>query len=791
MANNCDYCHKPLSLMRRLRGEQFCSIEHMELYAAQQAEFALERLAASVTDRPNTERPPSLNRPAPKLRPKSAPVTSPVMAPVQAQPDVPVAVALQEHEPQAVAEPALTEQAITEEVIAQPEVRPVEPLPAPRVASTEVEYPMAAYLTQHPEAKSSNFPKVRKEAEFAPVEHWGKVAPAWSMPPFHSEPGEVRTWNAGKLVSQIPPVAGMRELLSPLDVEPVEPATDADAEPPTLTVTVEQLAALPAKAELHNIFPKPLTQLRSLKTQRGTMDAAIQAEYPAEFAWGGPQLGAVAETVPNAFHMTENRLEISARILPTVRPQTLTVEWSDLGGAQFAPPVPVHGTIEAASPGVQGLEPADLQRRQWSDRAGIATALSGQGVTMGPTSPEAAFALPIPEGWNWTESFDVPVVSLPELTPAPLAQPDGLTDPTGGWQELRGTLRNPSVQWMPPHLGYSGPAFGWESIAGKPAPDHSATGLEQACFTHLDALPTSPRTWALHARLRAKLATFGLRALPRWSTPKLDAAKLEVGPLVNLRPTVASMPVQVRPLVPVGTARLESVPGAAFTLALSKGRAPAVLVHAAAAGSAGPAVGDRIAIPGPIPALRSAKAALRSPKTHGADTGKISHTGPLKYSPVALVVMPPPQFALLPAVIRDEQRYAAQVPNGVWHLPRVRHTGYRALGPFPKQPLRLPDRYLKTAAPEVPSPFTAIPLQPVVLRQDLAGMPVFTAPRPMGVHAADYLAWPEPKGLKTTRALPEQQDLPRTKPVARRFGPGRAGLQGRNRSADGQARGSA
>ncbi len=51
MANNCDYCHKPLSLMRRLRGEQFCSIEHMDQYSAQQAEFALERLAASVSDR--------------------------------------------------------------------------------------------------------------------------------------------------------------------------------------------------------------------------------------------------------------------------------------------------------------------------------------------------------------------------------------------------------------------------------------------------------------------------------------------------------------------------------------------------------------------------------------------------------------------------------------------------------------------------------------------------------------------------------------------------------------------
>ena len=60
MANTCDYCHKPLSLMRRLRGEQFCSVEHLDLYTAQQAEFALQRLAASVEDKPIHQRPPAL-----------------------------------------------------------------------------------------------------------------------------------------------------------------------------------------------------------------------------------------------------------------------------------------------------------------------------------------------------------------------------------------------------------------------------------------------------------------------------------------------------------------------------------------------------------------------------------------------------------------------------------------------------------------------------------------------------------------------------------------------------------
>jgi hypothetical protein len=184
---------------------------------------------------------------------------------------------------------------------------------------------------------------------------------------------------------------------------------------------------------------------------------------------------------------------------------------------------------------------------------------------------------------------------------------------------------------------------------------------------------------------------------------------------------------------------------------------------------------------------------LRSPKASAFDNGKVSLTGPVKYSPVAIVVLPPPQFALRPAVLSDEQRYVAQVPNGVWRLPRVRHTGYRSLGPFPKLPLRLPDQYLRTVPSEVPPPFVEIPRTRVRARQDVAGLPSFLAPKAMRVHPADYFSWPEPKGVRISRALPERQELPKSDgPVtARKFGPGRAGLQSKNRSADGLARGSA
>ena len=777
MANNCDYCHKPLSLMRRLRGEQFCSIEHMDLYAAQQAEFALERLAASVTDSPNTERPPSLNRPAPKLRPKpTGPATAPNTAPA-AQ----VAVAEHEHEIQAVPEPA---------IVAQAETRLAEPPPTPNAMPAELEYPMAAHLAQNPvEAKSTAFAKMRKEAEFAPVEHWGKVSPTWSMPAFHSEPGDVRTWNAGKVSTQIPPAVGHRELLTPVDVEPLAPAVDADAQLPMLPVSVDQIATLPTQTALHNEFPEPLTQFRSLQLRSIPIESNVYAEQVSEVVWVGPTLGTVTESVRNSFRMAENRLDGAARQRKEIRPQTLPVEWQDdLGGPQFTPQVPLAGAV-SVNTNIQGLESLGAQRRPWSERAGIATDLAQDDTLMGPELPQTSYTLPAPEAWSWTESFDVPVVSLPDLNPAPMPHSVGLANPSGSWQDAPGTPRNPVVQWVPPHLGHSGPTFGWESFAGKPAQSNSAAS-EGASFSELEQLRSAPHTVEIHAHLRAMLSVPGLRPMSGWSTPKVDNAKLEVGPLMNLRPTVATMAIQVRPLVPVGTAHLESVNGAS-TLAPSKGKAPAMDLIAPETVIPSVAIDKKIAVPVSVPALRAPKATLRAPKAAALDSGEIPQAGPVKYSPVAIVVVPPPQFALLPAALRDEQRYAAQVPNGVWHLPRVRHTGYRALGPFPKLPLRLPDRYLKTVPSEVPSPFTAVPLHRVALRQDLAGMPSYSGPRPVGVHPADYLAWPEPKGLKTTRTLPEQQDLP-AKPVkVRKFGPGRAGLQTKNRSADGQARNSA
>jgi hypothetical protein len=68
-------------------------------------------------------------------------------------------------------------------------------------------------------------------------------------------------------------------------------------------------------------------------------------------------------------------------------------------------------------------------------------------------------------------------------------------------------------------------------------------------------------------------------------------------------------------------------------------------------------------------------------------------------------------------------------------------------------------------------------------------MPRFAAPDAVRIHPADYLAWPQPKGLKLGKMLPERvKQAGAEEPATKRFGPGRAGLQGRGRNADGLAR---
>ncbi len=762
MATNCDYCHKPLSLMRRLRGEQFCSVEHLDQYSAQQAEFALERLAASVTEKPNTERPPALPKSTPKLRPIATPA---------ANPEPQTAVALQEREPH-----------VTTEELA----------PAARTAF-EPDYPMAPYLAQTA-IEPREFETVEDHlAGFSLSETWGKASPAWSMPAFHSEPSDVRTWKAGKLASGIPPAAGWRELLGVKAPEPMELLSDADAELPHLEIGVARLRNSYTASEIQDVFPARLTQYRALLVQPGSIEVLIQSEYAAEYAAGQPLFTNMGEAIQAGFRLVENRLEQAARVRTEIRAQASSFTFDEASGPQFALTDPTLSNVALAGAAISILRFATPQM----PGLGLVAKQLDLGTPEGPTPPESSYALPQPTGWNWTPTFAVPQVAMPEVQPRQLLNPISASETSSGWEELPGTVQSPVARWFAPHFSHTGPTFGWEDSQPKPWLDTPRVDGEPVRFANVDTFGGSPRIKDFRLQVNAGLESSGQRPRQGWSVPRTDAVKFEVGPLVTLRPTLTALDIQVRPLLPYKQARLEAASSPSYQLSLQPGQRPAAATPAPAmeASQSGPSISHRLAIPGPAPALGRYGSASPVALADHEISGIVRQTGPVRYSPVAIVVMPPSQFALAPAALADEQRYVAQSPNGVWRLPRVRHTGYRALGPFPKLPLRMPDRYLQASTPVMHPAFQEVPRIRIEKRQDLSGLPVLARPEATRIHPADYLAWPQPKGMNSARILPENeyQQAGRSTPGAvatvRRFGPGRAGLQSKNRSADGHAKG--
>lgn len=906
--------------MRRLRGEQFCSVDHLDAYSAQQAEFALERLAASVTDKPNTARPPS---------PKSTPKLRPIAAQSDTAPEAPVtagSVAVQEREVE---------------------------VAAPVRAEPEPDYPLAPYLDQSGIPPREFETTENRRTGFAPVDNWGKAPQGWSMPPFHSEPSDPRTWNAGKLVAQIPPVAGWRELLAPK--APVDEETSAEVHPdgtlirenaaqallqaapaPVWTGSIRNDFALPGNhlepaqpLPIPGLAPKalldddavgtpssgivllereaaetlgqpPATALSNLRSFALAEGQLAQAELAPTaplasktllgeaFSVGTPgiqllqpeiteTLGPAPQTpawtgfgdaVRHTFEFAEKRLAHADHVPTRIRTQASSLEWYQMSGAQFpATTIAQAGVLfYSGNPSLHlGLPQHVTLRAQTGTAAGTL-------VSETALDPAAqALALPHPLGWSWTQSITAPKVPMPDFSPArPREAVPGGTEtwqevqgsvrepeprwlgtnkvpmpdfppsrldypaptgtetwqemrstvrepeprwlgtnrvpmpdfpptrldhaaPTGteAWQEIQGTVREPEARWLgtnnvampdvPParlddaapagtetwraaqgpiegpqarwvtaaHLSYGGPNFGWEYATAQQITLSSITALEAA------PLPNAPSLLDFHARVRAGVVIAAPRILRDWAVLRTDTMQFESGPL---SPVLTVGHLRWHPLMPF---RVAPVTAACIT-------PPTVSLR---------------------PIKRLVKPAENSPAVTD-ERAPIAQSGPVKYSPVAIVVIPPPQFALLPAALTDEQRYVAQVPNGVWRLPRVRHTGYRALGPFPKLPLRLPDEYLRPSTPEMAAPVDELKISGVPAQQDLSGMPQLNTPNAARIHPADYLVWPRPKGLKLGRMLPERIiPVDASVPAIKRFGPGRAGfLQDLGGNADGLAK---
>ncbi len=670
MANNCDYCHKPLSLMRRLRGEQFCSLEHLDAYSAQQAEFALERLAASVSDTPNTARTP-LPKPAPKLRP-AAPQPETLVEP----PAISATVAVEEREERE------------------------EPEEAQNPQEPEPDYPMAPYLAQssipvrEPDAAES------RRNGIAPLETWSDNA-GWSMPPFRSEPSDPRTWNAGKLAAQIPPAAGFRELLA--------------AKAPGEEVN---------SGEVHS---------------QGTL---IQDR--TAFLEGQPSVPR-PDSIPHEIALAKNHFPTAEPVPTNIRLQASSFEWQQVSDPQFFPAPVVQGEVPFSTTAPPSLLLAEAQRSTPQMREISAGGTVEAETSLNPGVPN--LTLPQPLGKSWDQSITAGRVAMPDFQPVRLydAAPVG----TATWQEAQTTVNGPSPTWSPAHLGFIGPVFGWESSPIQQIPLNGVTPQETT------PVPSAPSLLNFHVRVRTGITFAPPQILGNWAVLRTNTMEFESGPL---NPTLTATGIRWQPL-PFRVARIDA--------------------------------SARIAPP--VAALRSVVRLVKPPEEAPARPAvrqPIAQSGPVKYSPVAIVVLPPPQFALLPAALTDEQRYVAQVPNGVWRLPRVRHTGYRALGPFPKLPLRMPDEYLRTPAPVMAPATEDLRLPGAHTLQDLSGVPTFPAPDSVRIHPADYFVWPRPKGLKVGRMNPERITPVSQTPSIKRFGPGRAEfLQDHGRNADGLAKG--
>jgi hypothetical protein len=300
---------------------------------------------------------------------------------------------------------------------------------------------------------------------------------------------------------------------------------------------------------------------------------------------------------------------------------------------------------------------------------------------------------------------------------------------------------------------------------------------------------SAPRFHDFRARVRTGLPPGIPRGYEEWSQPRLDVSMIVTEPIAASRPALAEVHADMEQPYRFDGARF-GTPGVNSTPIFARdSQVPQAIPMAAAASEIAPSGLPAIARPGTA-LLSRTLVALRGTVDAGTFSEKIQTAGPVRYSPVALVVVPPPQFAVLAGTPNVEERFAAQGPVNSRALPVVRNVGYRMMGPFPKLPPCMPERSFVMQAPEFAAPVKVVPRHAMDQRQDLAGLPQFPLSGGLHLHPADYWAWPAIKAPHTTRVSAEaavESPVPASTPV-RRFGPGRAGLQTNLKTADGQPR---
>lgn len=442
--------------------------------------------------------------------------------------------------------------------------------------------------------------------------------------------------------------------------------------------------------------------------------------------------------------------------------------------------------------------------------------------------------LPAPPAWTFSQKFEAASVQMPMWQIAPalsVARPMlSLTREGDNSAEFSNTVAMPHLPGTTLTVGRLGASFGWEHESARvgvgpetcsaEAPVSGNTPVELARLqAKLGVAPSrtplivpeahaalvgediallreigatepagsTPRYDDFRARVRTGLPPGDRRGYGEWAQPRYDHSMIVTEPIAASRPALAEVHADMEQPYRLAAASFETIRAVATPIeACSAGVTQVMTLEGATCEIA--TAWPRFV--GPVTALTAGSLlAVRGTVAPGTFAEQVRIAGPARYSPVTLVVVPPPQFALIKGTPAIEERFAAQVPLNS-RAPRVRHTGFRLGGPFPKLPPCMPERAFVLKTPEFAPPLKDVPRLALEQRQDLTGMPEFSISGKLHLHPADYWAWPSIKVPKSSRVAADVAvaEPPVSSPV-RRFGPERAGLQTNLKSADGPRKG--
>lgn len=688
--------------MRRLRGEKFCSVEHLDLYAAQQAEIALERLAASVEDRPVATETLKLSRYEPiRTAVEGGREDTAVHVDVQvevAEPpadsfaDLPADLVPTNRVPSDVVSVDALPGGFPGELL--PEIplpsaeerdaeRPTPEAPAaeePGVAESWQDYPMAGFLAQpNPGAQGSGRAFRLGESLAVPAEGWGRLASPSAMPVLRAQPEDPREWSEPELVAQVPPTAPARAAFQ----AQVQPWGHADA-------------TLAWDAGWVDANPSHLPEL-VWRSRPGVPDVApvlhraleVRGATHVELELGPEQYDVCFASVPQRWASLPTGLGRS----PAAKPRPLAV---------IAPDSITCGTYvtwqsrvsETACPRISAVEPVPgLHRAPW-----------GQ--------------LPRPQPRSGGEPH------LPEAA---------------AWLDLSQAPAKPGGSWDQPHLRRSPEPLPLPvALHGK---DMFLVGEAGPELQPWLAEPHSAHAWP-QPQFRLRPVPISARVLTAKPLARMDASTLQAGPLTASRALATPLGIRIQNLAQFRLGSSGRIAGG-LTARMPK-NTPAVM-PAIRRDWERPVADLRLnGLPRPVPGPAPLAALPVGKPSPGEAPVPFETRGTVRYSPVAWVTMPPRQFQLLPLALRFDPTLAFQLPHTMPGPAELPLSGYRTGGPYPKLPARLPHQYLRVCPPQPPARFDRVPLVSQGVRPHWECVRGLAAPQPVRKYAADYFVWPTP-----------------------------------------------